>query len=660
MKNIFKLNSLNKKLLTIILTMAILPLTVTAIAIYYAMEQGFSKLITNQQEEMEHTVQTQFNKVSEQLLDITKIYANDSELIGAFRSEGQQELLQRVTQLYPRLQAEHNMDVFEFGDSAGMVVLRGHNPGKHGDDKSGLPAIQSVLDGNAISGFEFGASGLSVRAFAPLLYEDEVIGTLQTGVDGTFLTELSEMLQGVTIDLYDQDGTVVVSSDEKKIGGTIESASILSSIKDGETLSYGKEENLASYIPMYDPTQSEIIGVIGIHQDLTVIQETKQQIIYISLLIASATLLVVLLVSIKFSKTLSKPIKNIAERMRELATGNLSITIKDSNRKDEVGQLTDAMQTMRDTLHDTIEKVAEASSSVMLQSEELTQSANEVKTGSEQIAMTMQEIAYGTEKQADAASELANTMGTFDAKVRDTSERGEQIQQSSTDVLSMTSEGKRLMDSSAQQMKKIDEIVQEAVEKMANLNNQTQEITKLVSVIQSIAAQTNLLALNAAIEAARAGEHGKGFAVVADEVRKLAEQVSISVTDITGIVNDIQVESTEATESLLNGYKEVEQGTLHIQTTSATFNGIDEAVTGMAETINGIAKNLSDLAANSQALNHSIEEIAAVSEESAAGIEETAATSQQSSSSMEEVADGAENLAGLADQLNGLVRQFKL
>ena len=168
------------------------------------------------------------------------------------------------------------------------------------------------------------------------------------------------------------------------------------------------------------------------------------------------------------------------------------------------------------------------------------------------------------------------------------------------------------------------------------------------------------MALNAAIEAARAGEHGKGFAVVADEVRKLAEQVSISVTDITGIVNDIQVESTEATESLLNGYKEVEQGTLHIQTTSVTFNGIDVAVTGMAETINGIAKNLSDLAANSQALNHSIEEIAAVSEESAAGIEETAATSQQSSSSMEEVADGAENLAGLADQLNGLVRQFKL
>lgn len=660
MKNIFNWNSLNKKLLALFLTMTIIPLTLTALTIFYAMEQGFTKLITNQQEEMEHTVQTQFNKVSEQLLAITKRYAEDPELIDAFESENRDVLTQQVAQLYPRLQAEHQIGVLEFGNAAGLVMLRGHNPQQHGDDKSGLPAIQSALDGNAISGFEFGASGLSVRAFAPITYHDEVIGTLQTSVDDTFLKELSDMLQNVIIDLYDQDGTIVVSSDETKIGEAFENQTIISAIQNGETLSHRNGESLASYIPMYDPTHSEIIGTIGIQQDLSVIQGTKQQIIHIVLLLASATVVVVLLVSILFSRKIAKPIHMIAERMGELAKGDLSISIESSDRKDEVGQLTNAMQTMKDTLHDTMEKVAEASSSVMLQSEELTQSANEVKSGSEQIAMTMEEIAFGTEKQADNASELAHTMGIFDTKVHDTSERGEQIQRSSIAVLTMTAEGKQLMDSSAQQMMKIDGIVQEAVEKMANFNRQTQEISKLVSVIEAIATQTNLLALNAAIEAARAGEAGKGFAVVADEVRKLAEQVSSSVTDITGIVTDIQMESTDVTESLQNGYKEVEQGTHHIQTTSATFNSIDEAVTGMVETINGIADNLTDLAANSQTLNHSIGEIAAISQEVAAGIEETAATSQQSSSSMEEVAGGAENLAKLADQLNSLVRQFKL
>ena len=290
--------------------------------------------------------------------------------------------------------------------------------------------------------------------------------------------------------------------------------------------------------------------------------------------------------------------------------------------------------------------------SVSAQSEELTQSAIEVKTGSEQIAMTMQEIASGTEKQADSASNLAYTMGVFAAKAQEMSEKGGHIQTSSIEVLGLTNDGQRLMASSENQMMKIEEIVQEAVRKMDHLDNQTQEISKLVSVIQEVAAQTNLLALNAAIEAARAGEHGKGFAVVADEVRKLAEQVSVSVTDITGIVINIQTESSDVTESLQSGYREVEQGTRHIKTTSGTLDGINVAVTEMVGNIKIIAENLSDIAANSQELNSSIEEIAAISEESAAGVEETAATSQQSSSSMEEVAVGSEKLADLADELH--------
>jgi len=660
MKKVFNPNSLNKKLLAIFLSLTIIPLIITVLVIYYAMEQGFTKLISNQQEEMEHTVKTQFDKASEALLEITSIYAADEELVLALQSGKPDALLQEVEKIYPRLQTEHELDVFEFGNTSGIVSLRGHNPDKHGDDKSGLSAIQSALGGQSISGFEFGSSGLSVRAFAPVIHNNTVIGTLQTGVDGTFLKELNEMLQGVTIDLYDKSRTVVVSSEEGNVGESIDHASILSSVENGETISESNGERLNSYIPMYDPTQSEIIGTIGINQDISVIQDTKQQIVLIALVITVVTLLVVLFVSIKFSKTISNPIKHIAGLMGELSKGDLTVAIKESNRNDEIGQLTEAMQVMKNTLHNTLQQVAGASLSVSAQSEELTQSAIEVKTGSEQIAMTMQEIASGTEKQADNASSLAYSMGVFATKAQETSEKGGLIQTSSLEVLGLTNDGQRLMASSENQMIKIEEIVQEAVRKMNHLDNQTQEISKLVSVIQEVAAQTNLLALNAAIEAARAGEHGKGFAVVADEVRKLAEQVSVSVTDITGIVNNIQTESSDVTDSLQSGYKEVEQGTRHIKTTSDTLNEINGAVTEMVDNIKIIAENLSDIAGNSLELNSSIEEIAAISEESAAGVEETAATSQQSSSSMEEVAMGSEKLSDLADELHELVRQFKL
>ena len=149
----------------------------------------------------------------------------------------------------------------------------------------------------------------------------------------------------------------------------------------------------------------------------------------------------------------------------------------------------------------------------------------------------------------------------FATKVQEANEYGEQIQESSDKVLEMTNTGSQLMNGSTKQMKIIDQMVKDSVQNVKNLNTRSQEITKLVFVIKEIADQTNLLALNAAIEAARAGEQGRGFSVVAEEVRKLAEQTASSVSEITGIVENIQNGFTTVTESLEEGYKEVEKGT---------------------------------------------------------------------------------------------------
>jgi len=192
------------------------------------------------------------------------------------------------------------------------------------------------------------------------------------------------------------------------------------------------------------------------------------------------------------------------------------------------------------------------------------------------------------------------------------------------------------------------------------LEKQSEEITKLVGVIKDIADQTNLLALNAAIEAARAGEHGKGFSVVANEVRRLAEQVSLSVEDITFIVRNIQSESTFMTDSLQSGYKEVEKGTNQIKSTGETFEKINQALLEMTKGVQFISGNLSMIEDNSDEINHSIEEIATVSEGAAAGIEQTAASVQQTSSSMEQVATSSDRLAKSAETLFKQVGRFKI
>ncbi len=653
-------NTLNKKLISIFLMLSILPLVITVLIITYYTNQGFSQLIETKQKDMENTVQAQFDKTAQELLDITTIYAEHDELIQAFQFGEREELEKELRQVYPRLEEEHHLGVFEFGDGSGVVFMRGHSPEKYGDDKSEIPAIQAALNGEAVTGFEFGSSGLGVRAFSPVIHQDEVIGTLQTGVDGAFLEDLKEMLQGTTIDLYNGEGEVVVSSTKDHIGRLIEDPSLLTSVKAGEVVSSNDRENMKSYMPLYDPTKSQIIGVIGMTQDVSAIKETQEKITWIVLLICVITLLVVFSISFILSRSISNPIKQTARSMVELSKGNLNLEVKESRRDDEVGQLVNAMAVLKGNLHQIFEKTTFVSTSVSEQSEELSHSANEVKMGSEQIAVTMQEIAAGTEKQTDHIIKLSSTMDAFTKTIQETEEKGEQIHTSSQEVLKLTNNGMQLMESSNQQMLIIDQIVQEAVRKMDNLDHQAKEVSRIVLMIHEVADQTNLLALNAAIEAARAGEHGRGFAVVADEVRQLAQQVSESVTEITEIVNRIQNESSMTAGSLKNGYKEVEKGSNQIQNTGETFNQIRSAVSEMAQEMKSISEKLSGVAVTSQELNATSEVIARIAEESAAGVEETAATTQQSSSSMEEVSQSSRKLATLAEELQELVRYFKL
>lgn len=407
---------------------------------------------------------------------------------------------------------------------------------------------------------------------------------------------------------------------------------------------------------------SELINIFSSEQGsliTNVEQSMNRSVIFlisiniISILLGFATLLII-------SKLISNNLKQVVRATTKIAKGDLTLEPLPYKGKDEIALLSNAVNQLNENMRNIIEKVKDAATEVSSSSELLRTASQDVKMGSRQMVMTMDELATGAESQANSAAYLQEKMGQFVESVNHSQKEGEAVVLSSEQVLVLTNEGSKLMAESVAQMNAIDQMVSHSVEKVRGLDEKSAQISHLVDVVKDIADQTNLLALNAAIEAARAGEHGKGFAIVAEEVRKLAEKVADSVTEITHIVTSIESETDEVTTALNVGYDQVKLGTKQIEKTGESFKTIAYFMQSMVGSIDTVAARLKEIGENSQQMNVLITDIAAVSEEAAAGVEQSSASSQETASAMDEISTNAEQLAHLAEQLNKEIDVFKV
>ncbi|MBB6215287.1 methyl-accepting chemotaxis protein [Anaerosolibacter carboniphilus] len=375
--------------------------------------------------------------------------------------------------------------------------------------------------------------------------------------------------------------------------------------------------------------------------------------------ILSAAILGCILVFL-ISRNISRNLNQVVKATGKVAKGELSLEEITYRGKDEVGQLSAAMNEMVVNLRSMIQEVAEAAIKVDDESSTLKNVANEVQQSSAQIAATMLEMASGAEEQAGSATEIANSIFSLTELITEASKNKELLEASSKDILDVVQRERTHMETSIENMNDINKIIKESVTKVKLLDENSKKVSTLGQVINAIAEQTNLLALNAAIEAARAGEAGRGFAVVADEIRKLAEQVGTSVSEINGIVVGIQKDSKSMTESLVAGYENVEESTKQIKITGDGFEKIHREVVSMADRIQDVSASLDEISANSNKISSAGEQIAAISQENSAGIEQTVASMQQQNSSMEMIAQNSHSLARSANVLKSIVDQFRL
>jgi len=493
---------------------------------------------------------------------------------------------------------------------------------------------------------DFGSSDIDTTVV------DQILSTMRVGETGSYR-------------VLSVDGQVYFDQNKELIGKNVAKEEyfqkIVSSGTEQGSFIYkenGEEKAIGFYNSQLGPEKMVGLIVIG-SVNLSEIEKEAQVILQPILISIVIAILVSALISIFISSRITNPIRQLQTKMKLVEDGDLSIELA-NHKENEIGQLSASVNNMKNSIRELIEKITTVTLTVTNKSGDLKRATIEMKNGSEQIATTMEVLATGTETQAKHTNHLSNTMEQFTQEVTEANTIGENIYNLSQSVLMKSERGSDLMKSSVNQMDNIEKIVKSSVDKVRKLAHQSQEISKLVLVIKNIAEQTNLLALNAAIEAARAGEHGNGFAVVADEVKKLAEQVSFSVSDITNIVENIQAETKEVTDSLESGYCEVERGALQIRTTGETFGEIESSLTNMEETIKSVSKTFKNISEKSKEMKDGVEEIASISEQSAAGVEQTSANAQESYSSMEEVANSSAVLSKLAEELNQTIIRFKL
>ncbi|QRG66970.1 methyl-accepting chemotaxis protein [Brevibacillus choshinensis] len=387
---------------------------------------------------------------------------------------------------------------------------------------------------------------------------------------------------------------------------------------------------------------------------------TPLRLLFFKLLAVSiAGLAVLILVIHLFSKSLAKQIDKANQLSVSLAQGDFTASME-IQTADEIGRMGERFNAMASTLRETLERVSYSSQQVAATSEQLMASAEQTSHATEQIAQSVQEIAHGTEQQVDATIKGSDVV-TEIAKLIAQMENGiEIVSTSTTQANKQAAEGNEMAIQAVQQMTAIHSQMGQTSAMVHTLGQRSQEIGEMISLITTIAAQTNLLALNAAIEAARAGEQGRGFAVVADEVRKLAEQSSSAAEQVSRIVADIQRDTEAAMAGMSHSESILGDGMRLVQSTGTAFDQISGSTERLSARTYELSTEMKQISEQMETIITAIDHISLISERSASNSQNVAAAAEEQNASMQEISAAATMLAKMAEEMNDAIRIFKL
>ncbi|MCU0307589.1 MAG: methyl-accepting chemotaxis protein, partial [Thermoleophilia bacterium] len=367
------------------------------------------------------------------------------------------------------------------------------------------------------------------------------------------------------------------------------------------------------------------------------------------------------LIALLIARSITGPLGALNARLAEIADGDGDLTARvEDSAKDELGDVGRVFNRFVAQIQDLVRQAGEQARGLAQMAREMTASSDQTGRAVAEIAATVDGVAKGSGDQAEAVQGVTETVAEMSRGVAQVAEAGQSAARQAAGADDEAGQGAERIGEARQAMTRISTSSAGVYEVVGQLDTRSQAIGEIVGTITQIAGQTNLLALNAAIEAARAGEQGRGFAVVADEVRKLAEESQAAAGSIGEILGEIQAEARRAVQAMADGKAEVEQGQAVVEAAGEAFGRIRAQVQQVASEIAGAAAGAEQLEAGAQDVQERIAAVAAVSQENAAAAEQVASATEETTASVEEVVATTHHLADAAERLEGMVARFRV